>query len=55
MKLCLVRIYGHFNIHIHYKYGNNEIFIPNEYERQKVKHRTKNLKHGYTIGMFENL
>lgn len=31
--MCLVRIYGHFNIHIHCKYGNNEIFIPNESER----------------------
>lgn len=54
MKLCLFRIYGYLNIYIYYKYGNNEIFILNEYERQKVKYRIKNLKYGYMIGMFEN-
>lgn len=29
-KMCLVRISDHFNIHIHCKCRNNEIFIPNE-------------------------
>lgn len=30
IKMCLVRIYGHFNTNIQCKYDNNEIFIPNE-------------------------
>lgn len=30
IKMCLVRIYGYFNIYIYCKYGNNEIFILNE-------------------------